>query len=308
MRVLVTGGTGFLGRPLVRRLLKAGHQVRVLSRDAAAAEKVVPREAMAFTWNWPDPVPPRALQGVDAVAHLLGENIGRWPWNARRKALIRESRVDTTRCLVESMAAAEPRPRVLVSASAVGYYGDCGDAVKREGDGPGAGFLAGVVKDWEAEIFRAEALGVRAVALRLGMVVGDGGALDKMLTPFQLGLGAVVGSGRQWLSWVHRTDVAEAFIFAMQSEAMRGPVNVCAPEPLTNLEFSRGLARALRRPLLFKAPAFAVGAVLGEMGRETLLASQRVSSEKLQGYGYPFRYPGLPEALQEVMTHAQRKR
>lgn len=308
MRVLVTGGTGFLGRPLVRRLLKAGHQVRVLSRDAGAAEKLMPREAMAFTWHAPDPVPPSALQGVDAVAHLMGENIGVWPWTARRKEAIRESRVDTTRCLVESLAAVEPRPRALVSASALGFYGDCGDALKREGDAPGAGFLAEVVQAWEAEIFKAEALGVRTVALRLGVVIGDGGALEKLLLPFRLGLGAVVGSGRQWMSWVHRTDVAEAFIFAMQSGAVRGPVNVCAPTPLTHREFSQGLARVLRRPLLLRVPGFAVGAVLGEMGRETLLASQRASSEKLQGYGYPFRYPGLEEALKEAMDHAKRKR
>ena len=164
MRVLITGGTGFLGRPLVRRLLKAGHSVRVLSRDAAAAEKLLPREAETYAWQAPHPVPTQALAGVDAVAHCLGENVGQWPWNAGRKRAFRTSRVDATRCLIASLAALPPdkRPRTLVSASAVGYYGDSGDAWRHETDPAGAGFLAGLVKDWEAEIFRAEALGVRS--------------------------------------------------------------------------------------------------------------------------------------------------
>ena len=311
MRILISGGTGFIGLPLVRRLLKAGHQVRVLTRDVQAAEGMLPKEAEAYTWAVPDPVPPNALAGVDAVVHCLGENVGKWPWNEDRKRIIRNSRIDSTRCLVESIesiADAADRPKVLVCASAVGYYGDSGGAWRHEADGPGPGFLASVVKEWEAEIFKAEALGLRTVAMRLGVVLGDGGALDKMLPPFKLGAGAVVGSGRQYLSWIHRSDVAEAFIFALEAQAARGPINVCAPEPATNREFSNGLARAVRRPRLLRIPAWAVSMALGEMGRETLLASQRVSPDKLTGLGYRFRYPTLESALADIMTHARKRR
>lgn len=310
MRVLITGGTGFLGRPLVRRLLKAGHRVRVLSRDALAAERMLPREAETFTWQAPDPIPPGALAGVDAVANCLGENVGQWPWNEDRKRAFRSSRVDATRCLVASLSALPEaaRPRVLVSASAVGYYGDGGDAWRREADPAGKGYLAGLVKDWEDEIFRAEASGIRTVALRLGVVLGDGGALDKMLTPFRLGCGAVLGSGRQWMSWIHRSDAAEALIRALGDEAWRGPVNAVAPQPVTNREFSRTLARVLHRPLLLRAPAFALEAVLGEMARETVLASQRASSDRIADLRYPFLHPSLEEALRDILDHARKKR
>ncbi|HLP41921.1 MAG TPA: NAD-dependent epimerase/dehydratase family protein, partial [Fibrobacteria bacterium] len=205
MRILITGGTGFLGRPLVRRLIAAGDEVRVLSRNAKAAERMLPKEAEPHTWDASGPVPPEALAGVDAVAHCMGENVGQWPWTRERKRAFRESRVNATRFLVESLAAASPRPKVLIAASAVGYYGD-GPAVRHEGDPPGTGFLAGLVRDWETETFRARDLGMRVAALRFGVILGDGGALRKMLPAFRLGLGAVVGSGRQPMSWVHRAD------------------------------------------------------------------------------------------------------
>lgn len=310
MRILITGGTGFIGRPLVRRLLKAGHRVRVLSRDAGTAELMLPKEAETYTWDGRSPVPPSALAGVDAVAHCSGENVGRWPWNEERKRGIRDSRVETTRNLVQSLAQldAARRPAVLVSASAVGFYGDGGDAWLREGDGPGKGFLASVVKEWEDEIFKVQALGIRAVAMRLGVVLGDGGALDNLQIPFKLGLGAVLGSGRQYMSWIHRTDVAEAIIFALGNAAVNGPLNVSAPEPASNRDFSRALARVLGRPLLLRVPGWALSAVLGEMARETLLTSQRASSERLAGLGYRFRYPGLESALSDIIMHARKRK
>lgn len=310
MRILITGGTGFIGRPLVRRLLKAGHQVRVLSRDAGAAELMLPKEAETYTWDGRSPVPPSALAGVDSVAHCSGENVGRWPWSEERKRAILDSRVEATRNLVQSLALLDgpQRPKVLVAASGVGFYGESGDAWRREGDGSGEGFLAAVVKAWEAEIFKAQALGIRTVAMRLGVVIGDGGALDRMKLPFKLGLGAVVGSGRQYMSWVHRTDVAEAFIFALENEAVNGPVNVVAPDPATNRDFSRALARVLRRPLLLRVPGFAVSAALGEMGRETLLTSLRASSERLAGLGYRFRYPGLEAALSDIILRTRKRK
>lgn len=310
MRVLITGGTGFLGRPLVRRLIKAGHQVRVLSRNAVTAEGMLPKEADAYAWHPPDPLPANALQGVDAVALCAGENVGHWPWTEDLKRTFRTSRIDATRAVIQSLASlpASERPKVLVSSSAVGYYGDSGEAWRREGDAPGTGFLANLVKDWESEVFKAEALGLRVAALRMGVVLGDGGALEKMLTPFRLGAGAVVGSGRQYLSWVHRTDAAEAIIFALVNESARGPVNVAAPQPPTNREFSKALARAVHRPLLLRAPAFALSAVLGEMGRETLLSGQRVSSDHLVSLGYSFRYPDLEEALKDILEHRRKRR
>jgi uncharacterized protein (TIGR01777 family) len=201
---------------------------------------------------------------------------------------------------------ADSRPKVLVSASAVGYYGEGGDAWLSETSPPGNGFLAHLVRDWEAETFPAEALGIRTVALRLGVVLGDGGALAKMLPFFKLGLGAVLGGGRQWLSWVHRTDAAEIFIQALHDEAWRGAVNAVAPQPVTNRDFSRALVRALRRPLLLSAPAFALEAVLGEMARETLLKSQRASADRLVAHQYPFRFPSLEEALRDILDHARK--
>jgi uncharacterized protein (TIGR01777 family) len=309
MRVLVSGGTGFLGRALVRRIIKAGHKARVLTRDAQAAEGRLPAEAEARTWHAPAPVPASTLQGVDAVFHCMGENVGAFPWTAARKAAFRESRVDATRALVDSLAALPPeaRPRTLVMSSASGYYGAGGEAWQRQEDPPGPGYLAALVRDWEAEALKAEAIGVRTVCLRLAVVLGDGGALDKLLLPFRLGLGAVIGSGRQPFGWVHRADAAEAFLFALDNPDARGPINVCAPDAVTNRGFSKALARSLKRPLLFKVPAFALSAALGEMARETVLIGQKPSSDKLNSLGYRFRYPSLEGALGEILGKDKKK-
>lgn len=309
MRVLVTGGTGFIGRALVARLAASGHSAIILTRNLQVTQRgrpgfvrphPLPPGAAAMPWNPPDPVPAAALEGVDAVLHLAGANVGAWPWTAARKREIRDSRVLGTRALVDSLRDAPARPRALVAMSGVGYYGDAGDRLLREADPPGAGFLSDVVRDWEREIFAAETLGVRTVSLRSGVVLGRGGALAKMRRPFALGLGAVVGSGRQYLSWIHLDDAVGAILHALGYEGLRGPCNLSA-EPATNRAFSAALARALGRPLLFRAPAWAVRAALGEMGKETLLASQRASSEKLLASGYRLCYPGLEACLKDIL-------
>jgi len=247
-------------------------------------------------------VPEAALDGVEAVCHLAGETIGAWPWTAERKRRILDSRVLGTRALVESLGRLRRPPATMVSASAIGYYGDSGSALRRESDGPGAGFLAEVVAAWEAEIFRAAGHGIRTVAVRNGLVLGrSGGALAKLAPAFRLGLGCVLGTGRQYWSWIHVEDTMGIFMHALGRADLSGPVNGCAPAPVTQAEFSRNLADTLHRPLLFKAPAFALRLALGEMA-DTLLQGQNVDAGKLLASGYRFRFPALPAALADILA------
>jgi uncharacterized protein (TIGR01777 family) len=307
MRVLVTGGTGFIGRALLKALTASGHAARILTRNPQVT--TLPPGAAAMRWDPPgggaagsgEAVPEAALEGVDALVHLAGANVGDRPWTAARKRAIRDSRVLGTRALVSAAANSRPGPKILVAASAVGWYGNGGDRWLREGDGRGEGFLAETVEAWEREIFRAEAAGLRTVALRNGVVLGRGGALAKLRRPFALGLGAILGSGKQYLSWIHLEDAVGAIMRALENAEMRGVYNCCAPEPATNREFSAALARALRRPLLLRVPEWAVKLGFGEMGRETLLVSQRASADKIEAAGYRFRYPRLEAALAEIL-------
>ena len=271
-----------------------------LTRNPKDAQAKLPPGALAYPWSAPGPIPSEALAGADAVVHLAGESIGRWPWTESRKRKLRESRILGTRSLVKALAEAHPRPAALVAASAVGYYGDRGDAWMDEQAGPGLGFLAGLAADWEGEIFRAESLGVRTVALRNGVVLGPGGALAKLRLPFSLGLGTTLGSGQQFFSWIHREDAVDVVAFVLGREDVRGAVNAVAPEPVTNREFSAALARALGRPLLLRVPAPVLRMALGEFSR-TLLEGQRVSARKLASLGYSFRYPGLDAALVDII-------
>jgi len=279
--VAVTGSHGLIGSALVRDLDVAGDEVRRVARDAATGALDL-----------------RAVGDADAVVHLAGESIATGRWTAAKKQRIRDSRVVATRALAEALAALQPPPRVLVSASGVNWYGDRGDERLTEQSGPGRGFLAGVCHEWEAATAPAKAHGVRVVTLRIGMVVSPyGGALPKMLTPFRLGLGGVIGSGDQWMSWIALDDLVRVIRHALATETLAGPVNAVAPAPVTNREFTRTLAKAVRRPALLPLPAFAARLALGEMADELLLASLRVEPERLLADGFAFRHPTLSAAL-----------
>jgi uncharacterized protein (TIGR01777 family) len=288
MRVLVTGGTGLVGRPACDALRTAGHAVTVVSRDPGR----VP--ARAVGWDGLG----AAMPETDAIVNLAGDPIAGGRWTAARKAVIRRSRVEGTRALVQAMASSEPRPKVLVSASAVGYYGPHGDEPLDETAPPGHDFLARVCVEWEGEARRAEDLGVRVVLLRIGIVLApDGGALGAMLLPFRAGLGGPLGSGKQWMSWVHRDDVVGLIRDALTNEGYAGAVNATSPNPVTNKDFTRTLARLVRRPAILPVPGFGLHLLLGEMAA-MLLSGQRALPAAAQRLGYAWRQPELAAALE----------
>lgn len=246
-----------------------------------------------------------AMEGADAIIHLSGASIGEGRWTHDRKNILRSSRLGSSRVLVDAISKLTQKPRVLLSASAVGYYGDCGDHALTESSPNGAGFLAKLARDWEAESRRAETAGVRTVLLRFGMILSlRGGALPRMLTPFKFGAGGRLGNGKQWISWIAIDDVVGAIRAAVADKRFTGPVNVAAPNPVQNADFTRALASAVRRPALFPAPAFMLRLALGEMADELLLASQRTKPEKLLASSFAFRYPDLQSALRAVLVHA----
>ncbi|HSE49542.1 MAG TPA: TIGR01777 family oxidoreductase [Terriglobales bacterium] len=296
MHIAVTGAAGFVGSALVPALVCDGHQLIRLRREPPAPG------APEVYWDPAAGPLPSLFEGFDAVIHLAGENIaGRW--TSEKKRRIYESRVTGTRQVAESLAEMVKPPRVLVMASAIGYYGDRGDEALTEQSAPGKDFLAQVVQGWEAAAEPAERAGIRVVKLRLGVVLAKhGGALPRMLTPFKLGLGGNIGSGRQYWSWVTLADVVAAFRFALATEALRGPVNVVAPEPARNADFTQALGKALHRPTIFPMPAFAARLALGEMAEALLLASQRVVPAKLAAAGFQPQHPRLDEALARILS------
>ena len=302
MKVLVTGSTGLVGTAVGNELAREGHTVCRLIRPVSTVAGGA-KEGFDVAWNPATGQLGGAGVGADAVVNLAGASIAGGRWTKSRKQLLRTSRIDTTRALVGALAKMNARPRVLVSASAIGIYGDRGDETLTEESEPGTDFLAGLARDWEAEALKAEALGIRVVLARFGIVLAQhGGALAKMLLPFKLGVGGSLGSGKQWMSWITLEDVVGAVRFAIENGSVRGTVNVVAPQPVQNAEFTQALAKALRRPGLFPAPAFALRLALGEMADALLLSSQRVSTQKLQGLGYRFRFPELPSALGAVLA------
>lgn len=294
MRTLVTGASGLIGRQLLARLDNAV----VLSRRAGA----VAGAADAQVWNaQKGPPPAAAWKDVEAVFHLAGEPVAEGRWTAEKKRLILDSRVVGTRNLVAGIAALQQRPRVLVAASAVGIYGDRGDEVLDESSSAGHDFLASVCEAWEREALQAEALGVRVVSLRIGIVLArGGGALARMATPFRLGVGGRIGDGTQWMPWVHIDDVVGLLLHASAQPQLHGAINAVAPEAVTNAEFTRSLGRALHRPTLVPVPRTMLRAAFGEMS-EVLFASQRVLPRVATESGYAFRHPHLAEALRDVL-------
>jgi uncharacterized protein (TIGR01777 family) len=292
--VAVSGSHGLVGSALVPFLTTGGHRVVRLVREAAAD---------AVRW---DPATglqdPAGLVGVDAVVHLAGENIAARRWTDAQKDAIRRSRVEGTRRLCEALAALPRPPRVLVAASATGFYGDRGDERLTEESAAGTGFLAEVCREWEAATEPAERAGIRVVHLRFGMILSPrGGALAKMLVPFKLGAGGPMGSGRQFVSWIAIDDAIGAVLHALVTDDLRGPVNAVAPSPVTNAEFTRRLARVLRRPALVRLPAFAARLAFGEMADALLLASARVVPARLQSAGYRFRFVDLEATLRHLL-------
>ena len=295
-KILVSGASGFIGSALSPALAGAGAHVLRLVR-------VRPRDGSEVQWDPSGSMAGDQLEGVDAVVHLAGERIT-GPWTAAKKQRILESRAQGTRTLSTMLAQRERKPRVFVSASAIGFYGDRGDEVLREESPSGfAGFLPEVARAWEEATCPAAEAGIRVVNLRIGVVLSPrGGALKQMLLPFKLGLGGRLGSGRQYMSWIALDDLMAVIQFALTNDSLRGPVNTVAPHPVTNAEFTRTLGQVLHRPTIFPVPAFAVKTLFGQMGEELLLASQRVEPARLVAGGYQFQHPELKGALEAALS------
>jgi len=296
MKVAITGATGLIGSTLSQRLRQGSHEVVKIVRGAQA-------QAPNIAW---DPVKgtidSASLEGVDAVVHLAGESIAAKRWSDEQKKKIRDSRVDGTKLLSTTIASLTRPPKVFVSASAIGFYGDRGNEALTETSSSGTGFLADVCKEWETATQPAKDKDIRVVNVRTGVALSTkGGALQKMLPIFLLGGGGIIGDGNQYMSWLSLDDEIGAIEFALTTDSLSGPVNIVSPNPVTNKEFTRVMGEVLHRPTIFPLPAFAARIIMGEMADELLLSSQKVIPEKLTAAGYKFVYPGLKEALSHAL-------
>ena len=298
-RVAITGASGLIGSALARSLRADGHRVYAVVRRSPLPERD------EIGWD-PDQgrADAAAFAGLDAVVHLAGEPIAQ-RWTAERMARIRSSRVQGTSLLARTLASLPDPPGVLVSASGIGYYGDRGDEPLSESSGPGEDFLAGVAQEWESATEPAARAGVRTAVIRTGVALSpEGGALERMLPVFRLGLGGRLGSGRQWMSWISLPDLVRAITFVIDSPDLQGPINMVAPEPVTNAEFTRTLGRVLGRPALMRVPATALRLAYGDMADAALLASQRARPTRLQDAGFRFQHPRLETALRALLPGA----
>jgi hypothetical protein len=302
MRIILAGGTGFLGRALAGELIAGGHEVSFLTRRAPPAAERGPVPELHWVPDGTAGPWAAALDGADAIVNLAGESIAAGRWSAGRKARMRDSRLVATGSLVEAIRSAARPPSLLVSASAIGYYGSRGDEILTEASAPGTDFLADLCVRWEAAARRAAEAGTRVVLVRTGVVLDrHEGALPRMLLPFRLVAGGPVGSGRQYVSWIHRADWVALVLWAMATPAVSGPLNATAPNPVTNEAFARAIGHALARPSWLRAPAFALRLALGEMADGLLLCSQRVVPAEAQQAGFRFRYEEVDRAVRDVL-------
>jgi uncharacterized protein len=302
MRILVSGSTGFLGSAVVEALGQQGHSVARLLRPETAGKDTAKPALQPVRW---DPIAgefdSESADGADALIHLAGASIAGGRWNASRKKLLRTSRIDATRHLMGALAKLRRPPRVIVAASAIGHYGNRGDEILTEDSSSGSDFLAVLSREWEAEAARGKEFGARVVSLRFGIILAaHGGALPRMALPFKMGAGGRLGSGHQWMSWLTLAEAVRIIQFALESSSLTGSVNAVTPNPVRNSEFTRILAKALHRPAMFPAPAFALRLALGEMADALLLISQRVEPLRLLDSGYSFVQTDLATALAEL--------
>jgi uncharacterized protein (TIGR01777 family) len=299
MKLLISGSHGLVGKALIKSLEPERHEIFRLVRHAPGSDSEI-------EWS-PDrySIALARLEGFDAVIHLAGESIASGRWDEEKKRKIRESRVKGTKLLSDALGNLARPPKILISASAVGYYGNRGDELLTEASSPGDDFLASVCVDWENATAHAAEKGIRVVNPRFGMILdSEGGALEKMLTPFRMGLGGKIGNGKQWMSWITLDDVVSALKFALATETARGPVNFVAPNVVRNAEFTKALGHAVSRPTFFPIPGFGARLVFGEMADALLLSSQRVEPARLKAWGYRFRHPELKPALVHLLKSA----
>lgn len=301
MKIVVAGGTGLIGTPLVAALAATGHEVRLLTRGERNASTDLPGSVLPFVWDGTS-VPENVMEGADAVVNLAGESVGKGRWTRRKKARIIGSRVNATRAIVGAIAAAQSRPTVLLNGSAVGYYGDVPSGEVLESSPRGAGFLSETVEQWEAEAVKARELGLRVVLMRMGVVLAPaGGILSRMTLPFRFFVGGPIGSGAQWISWIHHDDAIRAIYHCLEQGELDGPVNLCAPDARTMQEFCHTMGRVMRRPSWFRVPAPLIRILFGEMA-DIIVQGQRVVPRRLQESNFIFRYPRLLSALIDLLV------